>query len=223
MSTVRGSAVPSTDPPNPPPPPHSTVSWRAVRGSAVPSTDPPNPPPPPHSTVSWRGVRGSAVPSTDPPNPPRLTTVPSVGGLSAGLLSPPQTHLTLPASPQYRQLEGCPRDLLPASGSVSPGRPERLQLFSEFHQLSAKRQRLTAGDVFAKMLLQLSGLSVDKAAAIVSVYPTVARLLEAYRRCGTPAEAEGLLTPLRAEKSGRPVGAAVSKAVYHLYCDQQLS
>ena len=73
------------------------------------------------------------------------------------------------------------------------------------------------------MLLQLSGLSVDKAAAIVSAYPTAALLLEAYRRCRSPADAERLLAPLRAERSGRPVGAAVSRAVYHLYCDPQLT
>ena len=73
------------------------------------------------------------------------------------------------------------------------------------------------------MLLQLSGLSVDKAAAIVSAYPTLARLMEAYRRCVSEAEAEALLASLRAERSGRPVGAAVSKAVYHLYHDQHLS
>ncbi|XP_043204085.1 crossover junction endonuclease MUS81-like isoform X2 [Amphibalanus amphitrite] len=123
---------------------------------------------------------------------------------------------------QYRQLEGCPREQLPA-GPPSAGGPERLQLFSEFHQLSAKRQRLTARDMFAKMLLQLSGLSADKAAAIVAEYPTVARLLEAYAGCESQAEAEKLLAPLRADRSGRPVGAAISKAVYHLYSDRQLT
>ncbi|KAF0296685.1 Crossover junction endonuclease MUS81 [Amphibalanus amphitrite] len=127
-----------------------------------------------------------------------------------------------PDSLNYRQLEGCPREQLPA-GPPSAGGPERLQLFSEFHQLSAKRQRLTARDMFAKMLLQLSGLSADKAAAIVAVYPTVTRLLEAYAGCGSQAEAEKLLAPLRADRSGRPVGAAISKAVYHLYSDRQLT
>ena len=78
-------------------------------------------------------------------------------------------------------------------------------------------------DAFAKMLLQLSGLSVDKAAAIVAAYPTPAGLVEAYGRCSSQAEGEALLAGLRAERSGRPVGAAVSKAVYHLYCDPQLA
>ncbi|MEQ2160767.1 hypothetical protein GOODEAATRI_002750 [Goodea atripinnis] len=61
----------------------------------------------------------------------------------------------------------------------------------------------TVREVFARQLMQISGLSGDKAAAILGQYSTPYSLLAAYERCGSEAEKEKLLSCIRYGKLKR--------------------
>lgn len=69
--------------------------------------------------------------------------------------------------------------------------------------------------MFIKQLIQLKGLSVDKALAIAELYPTPRRLIAAFRGSSKP---ELLLANIQSGPLNRNVGPAISKAVYQLYC-----
>ncbi|XP_035216599.1 crossover junction endonuclease MUS81-like isoform X2 [Stegodyphus dumicola] len=60
--------------------------------------------------------------------------------------------------------------------------------FKEFNCSSVKNKTLTVKEMFAKQLLQFFGLSVDRAAAIVSHFETPTKFLEAYDKCRTEEE-----------------------------------
>ncbi|XP_062372647.1 crossover junction endonuclease MUS81 [Sardina pilchardus] len=109
-----------------------------------------------------------------------------------------------------RELEGDgPRD---ASVSCS------LMSFAEFNHGAVKNKSQTVREVFARQLMQISGLSGDKAAAILDRYNTVNSLVQAYDRCSSEAEKEKLLSSIRYGKLKRNLGPALSRTVYQLYC-----
>ncbi|KAA8582731.1 hypothetical protein FQN60_006402 [Etheostoma spectabile] len=78
----------------------------------------------------------------------------------------------------------------------------------------------TVREVFARQLMQVSGLSGDKAAAILEQYSTPHSLLTAYKKCASEAEKEKLLSSIRYGKLKRNLGPALSRTVYQLYCTQ---
>ncbi|KAF3837434.1 hypothetical protein F7725_004898 [Dissostichus mawsoni] len=78
----------------------------------------------------------------------------------------------------------------------------------------------TVKEVFARQLMQVSGLSGDKAAAILELYSTPLSLLTAYERCAGEADKEKLLSSIRYGKLKRNLGPALSRTVYQLYCTQ---
>lgn len=109
-----------------------------------------------------------------------------------------------------RELEGDgPRD---ASVSCS------LMSFAEFNHGAVKNKCQTVREVFARQLMQISGLSGDKAAAILEHYNTVNSLVKAYDDCCTEAEKEKLLSSIKYGKLKRNLGPALSRTVYQLYC-----
>lgn len=60
--------------------------------------------------------------------------------------------------------------------------------FAQFMIRTSKSGNLQLGDIFAKMLLQINGLSPARAQVVLAVYPTVADVTEAgpcahHRRC----------------------------------------
>ncbi len=72
--------------------------------------------------------------------------------------------------------------------------------------------------MLAKQLMQLSGLTVDKAEAIVNVYPTPAALLAAFRAAGgNSKEADQLLARVEFGRSKRAVGVTISTTLAKLY------
>ena len=91
----------------------------------------------------------------------------------------------------------------------------------EFHQRMkhAKQQKLTVKNVWGSMLMQVSGLGVEIATAIIRRYPTPGHLRRAYVRCMPDSTAaEDLLATLPSSKS-RTVGNAVSRAIFtQLFC-----
>lgn len=56
---------------------------------------------------------------------------------------------------------------LKAKQTCPPAEMESLLPFSEFNEVSMKNQQLSVQEMFAKHLLQLHGVSVDKAQALV--------------------------------------------------------
>ncbi|KAF7655447.1 hypothetical protein LDENG_00055940 [Lucifuga dentata] len=93
-----------------------------------------------------------------------------------------------------------------------------LMSFAEFNQGAVKNKCQTVREVFARQLMQISGLSRDKAAAILQRYSTPHSLLMAYERCSSEAEKEKLLSSIRYGKLQRNLGPALSRTVYQLYC-----
>ncbi|KAM9717342.1 crossover junction endonuclease MUS81 isoform 1-T1 [Menidia menidia] len=93
-----------------------------------------------------------------------------------------------------------------------------LMSFAEFNHGAVKNKCQTVKEVFARQLMQISGLSGDKAAAILEHYSTPHSLLTAYEQCTTEAEKEKLLSCIRYGKLKRNLGPALSRTVYQLYC-----
>lgn len=71
--------------------------------------------------------------------------------------------------------------------------------------------------MFVRQLLQLKGISVDKALAIVGKYPTPRLLKNAFEECGTAASAEKLLATIQYGKLRKNIGPVISKTLYQLY------
>ncbi|XP_076581200.1 structure-specific endonuclease subunit MUS81 [Chaetodon auriga] len=90
--------------------------------------------------------------------------------------------------------------------------------FAEFNHGAVKNKCQTVREAFARQLMQISGLSGDKAAAILEHYNTPHSLLTAYERCVSEAEKEKLLSSVRYGKLKRNLGPALSRTVYQLYC-----
>ncbi|KAJ8387459.1 hypothetical protein AAFF_G00156970 [Aldrovandia affinis] len=89
--------------------------------------------------------------------------------------------------------------------------------FAEFNHGAVKNKCQTVREVFARQLMQISGISGDKAAAIMEQYSTVSSLLQAYEQCHTETDREKLLSSIRYGKLKRNVGPALSRTVYQLY------
>ncbi|XP_034412714.1 crossover junction endonuclease MUS81 isoform X2 [Cyclopterus lumpus] len=92
--------------------------------------------------------------------------------------------------------------------------------FTEFNYGAIKNKCQTVREVFARQLMQVSGLSGDKAAAVLEHYSTPHSLLTAYERCASEAQKEKLLSSIRYGKLKRNLGPALSRTVYQLYCTQ---
>lgn len=92
--------------------------------------------------------------------------------------------------------------------------------FTEFNHGAVKNKCQTVREVFARQLMQISGLSGDKAAAVIQEYPTPHSLLAAYENCSNELEKEKLLSSIRYGKLKRNLGPALSRTVYQLYCNK---
>lgn len=91
-----------------------------------------------------------------------------------------------------------------------------LMSFEYFNKSSVKNRALSVTDTFIKLLLQLKGVSVEKALTITSVYKTPRLLIEKYKSC-EQREGEMLLANLKFGELNRSVGPSVSKSVYQLF------
>ncbi|CAK1585584.1 unnamed protein product [Parnassius mnemosyne] len=101
-------------------------------------------------------------------------------------------------------------------GSDKPPEQNVLMTFNYFNKSSAKNKALTVTEAFIKILLQLKGVSVEKAVAITSQYKTPHSLINAYKLCNQK-EGELLLANLKYADLSRNVGPSVSKAIYQLF------
>lgn len=74
-------------------------------------------------------------------------------------------------------------------------------------------QKYTVKEMFIKQLVQLRGLSVEKALAIVDRYPCPQSLMTAFKREGN----NQMLADISAGNLKRKIGPVISKAVFDLY------
>ncbi|XP_060014573.1 crossover junction endonuclease MUS81 isoform X3 [Lagenorhynchus albirostris] len=79
-------------------------------------------------------------------------------------------------------------------------------------------QAQSVREVFARQLMQVRGVSGEKAAALVDQYSTPASLLAAYDACATPKEKEMLLSTIKCGPLQRNLGPALSRTLSQLYC-----
>lgn len=91
-----------------------------------------------------------------------------------------------------------------------------LMIFEEFNKSSSKNKDFTVQDLFIKNLLQLKSISLEKALAIIEVYPTPRRLRVAYKNL-SKSEGEKLLSSIKFGKLKKNIGPIISKTVYQLY------
>ncbi|KAK6291707.1 hypothetical protein J4Q44_G00374920 [Coregonus suidteri] len=117
-----------------------------------------------------------------------------------------------------RELEGDRRDEEEWGGRERENPSCSLISFPEFNQGAVKNKCQTVREVFARQLMQISGLSGDKAVAILENYSTLHSLLKAYEQCPSDTEREKLLSSIRYGKLKRNLGPALSRTVYQLYC-----
>lgn len=96
-----------------------------------------------------------------------------------------------------------------------------LMTFSFFNKSSCKNKALTVTETFIKLLLQLKGVSVEKALAITNVYKTPRSLMVAYSKC-SQKEGEILLANLKHGDKCRNVGPTISKSIYQLFSINKL-
>lgn len=92
-----------------------------------------------------------------------------------------------------------------------------LMCFSEFSAKTSKMKNFTIRDMFMRQLVSLKSLSVEKATAITTFYPTPQSLMRAYYGCFDDLEAANLLANIPCGKLKRPLDATISQAIYKLY------
>ncbi|XP_039403490.1 crossover junction endonuclease MUS81 isoform X2 [Mauremys reevesii] len=93
-----------------------------------------------------------------------------------------------------------------------------LMTFQEFNEGAVKNKAQTVREVFARQLMQISGVSGEKAAAILERYSTPASLLAAYSACPDPESRDKLLSTIKCGKLQRNLGPALSRTLSQLYC-----
>lgn len=85
--------------------------------------------------------------------------------------------------------------------------------FKTFSSGSAKNKNMTVRDMLIRQLLQIRGLSVHKAFAIVEQYPSPKLLLNAFKRSGNPL----LLANISYGIPIKTVGPAISKTLFQIF------
>ncbi|XP_060866513.1 crossover junction endonuclease MUS81 isoform X1 [Metopolophium dirhodum] len=99
------------------------------------------------------------------------------------------------------------------SGYGNSSNVVKLISFKTFSSGSAKNKNMTVRDMLIRQLLQIRGLSVHKAFAIVEQYPSPKLLVNAFRRSDNPL----LLANISYGIPIKTVGPAVSKTLFQIY------
>uniref|UniRef100_A0A6G1SF74 Crossover junction endonuclease MUS81 n=1 Tax=Aceria tosichella TaxID=561515 RepID=A0A6G1SF74_9ACAR len=92
-----------------------------------------------------------------------------------------------------------------------------MMTFSEFQVVGAKITNWTVREMFAKHLIQITGMSDKRVAVIIKKYPTISALMDAYRQCSSEKDKENLLSKLSIPDSNRTIGPKLSQRVYTAY------
>ncbi|CAD1472643.1 unnamed protein product [Heterotrigona itama] len=94
-------------------------------------------------------------------------------------------------------------------------------VFEEFNKAASKQKVFKVNEMFVRQLLQLKGMSIDKALAIVEHYSTPQLLIEAFRE--SSCNGELLLANIEFGDKKRLIGPTISKTIYQLYMKKDLN
>ncbi|XP_043680152.1 crossover junction endonuclease MUS81 [Vespula pensylvanica] len=94
-----------------------------------------------------------------------------------------------------------------------------LMKFEEFNKAASKLKNFNVRQMFVRQLLQLKGMSVDKALAVVECYPTPLMLINALHKSDY---GETLIANIQYGQQKRQIGPTISKTVYLFYTQQEL-
>ncbi|XP_017087426.3 crossover junction endonuclease MUS81 [Drosophila bipectinata] len=119
-----------------------------------------------------------------------------------------------------KTLQSVERSSAPSSDCLLTSSTIGLLKFRALYEDSAKNAQLTVREVFVQQLLQLHSLSLERAIAIVEIYPTPRLLLEAYVECSGPKEASLLLAKIPCGPLERPLGEKISQCLYEFYTNE---
>lgn len=91
-----------------------------------------------------------------------------------------------------------------------------------FHaHLFVNLQPLSVTNMFAKQLMQLHGMSADKAEAIVKIYPTPKSFFKALRQADADVTSQLLAGVIYGAKQ-RKIGSGISQLLTKLYAEDQI-
>lgn len=110
-------------------------------------------------------------------------------------------------------LKSCDQERL-KSGEASKN---EMMTYSEFQTKGAKITNWTVHEMFAKHLIQLTGMSDVRVSVIIKKYPTLCHLIESYESCQSEKERESMLSKLVIPDSNRTIGPALSRRIYCCY------
>ncbi|XP_076291180.1 mus81 structure-specific endonuclease subunit isoform X2 [Lasioglossum baleicum] len=118
-----------------------------------------------------------------------------------------------------KNLVGCKKETLPQADILVD--TVNLMEFEEFNKAASKQKVFKVTQMFVRQLLQLKGVSVEKAFAIVERYPTPKVLVNAFQQ--SDCNGELLLSNVQAENKKQVLGPVISKTICQLYTNKTLS
>ncbi|XP_078046648.1 mus81 structure-specific endonuclease subunit [Augochlora pura] len=118
-----------------------------------------------------------------------------------------------------KNLVGCKKETLPQVDTLND--TVYLMEFEEFNKAASKQKVFKVSQMFIRHLLQLKGVSVDKAFAIVKHYPTPKVLVNSFQQFGSNGEL--LLSNIPAGNKKQVLGSIITKAIYQLYTNKTLN
>ncbi|CAF2702901.1 unnamed protein product [Rotaria sp. Silwood2] len=89
--------------------------------------------------------------------------------------------------------------------------------FDSFNSGTIKSKPPIVKEMFARALMQIAGMSVDNVLALTEVYPTPAKLLEAYNQCSNEKERKLMLSSIKKITTNRKLGKVLSTAIEMLF------
>ncbi|XP_011502987.1 PREDICTED: crossover junction endonuclease MUS81 [Ceratosolen solmsi marchali] len=111
-----------------------------------------------------------------------------------------------------KELNSCKKEDLPLTNYNIHEGLVFLMEFTLFNKASMKPKNFNVREIFVRQLLQLKGMSLEKALAIVELYSTPVCLTEALIK-----GEENLLANIVAGPTKRKLGHVISKTIYQLY------
>uniref|UniRef100_F6VD75 Crossover junction endonuclease MUS81 n=1 Tax=Ciona intestinalis TaxID=7719 RepID=F6VD75_CIOIN len=96
---------------------------------------------------------------------------------------------------------------------------QKLLSFDDFNDGSLKGKGLTITEMFVRQLMQLHGMSYDKADTITQLYPTPYLLVQAYKNCESLKQKQDLLAKIKTGLLKRNLGANLRKSIYSAFPD----
>jgi len=127
------------------------------------------------------------------------------------------THMTRHLSQMFlgKTLTSCTKEEWPSlKDSIDS---TYLMAFNDFNEFATKTKNWTVSEMFARHLLKIRGVSVERAHAIIERYPTPHALLREYNNCRDDKEKDFLLSSIHFGVAGKTIGPSISKNICKLY------